>query len=178
MTIKIIFSILLASSFLAIYYQNKTIQTLENENKNLFKVNENLKIMDYTEYNRIYNNAKKAIADSIIFDKKDNEVMLCGMSKLDVFNFHKTGKVNTKYQSNYILFDIYNSRDYDVEYTTPTKNKVEYSSETNFINPPTENLIFIPKDTGFYYWTGNLIVRNQRTGRIQRWPFKDSLLVY
>lgn len=178
MSFRIVFFTLLAGSFLLILYQYKRIKSLENENTALLEMNEKLKIRDFDEYKKIYNEAKRAIVDSIIFDINDNEMLICNMSKLDVFNFHKTGKVNSKYQSCYKLFDMYNSNDFDVEYTPPSKNRIEYSRDHYFINPPTENLIFIPKDTGFYYWTGNLIVRNLRTGRVQRWPFVDSLLVY
>jgi hypothetical protein len=46
-------------------------------------------------------------------------------------------------------------------------DRVEYS-----------HLSFMPKDTGWYYWHGNISVKNFRTGAIRKYPFTDSFYVY
>lgn len=62
-------------------------------------------------------------------------------------------------------------------YSIPQKNKNENFGVIQIKNG--NRFTYIPKDTGWYYWKGNVITRNMRTGEFLReYPFIDSFYVY
>lgn len=160
--------------------ENKRIRELEKENRELKTKLEKLLVYKVDSILHEYVVAKKAIADSIVFDKPDERYnsMLCGWTRLFSYNLNKTARLHLKYKSNYIITDL-NSPEYEtLKYTRPSKQRKDYKFKENYIISKDEQISFIPNDTGYYYWTGQLVVKNPRTGKLTYYPIQDSIYVY
>ena len=153
----------------------KRIAELEKENKDIKEK------YNPEHLNSLYQSAKRNIIDSIVFDKDENDVQLCGFG--DVLYFQdvtatKSILLNSgKYQSNIRL--MYTNKEIEkkpfdsIYYSTPSKNRnslVKNKSNTNFT--------FSPKDSGWYYWNGKILIINPRTGQKTFFPITDSFYVY
>ncbi len=145
---------------------------LRNENDNL---RDSMRKKISMEYLEIFHNAKKAIADSIVFGitEQDLNTELCGWTQVVAYNFAHYAHINTQYNSNCGLIDWNVREGSKLKYTYPVK---EYNENAKLITQDRQ-MSFIPKEKGMYYWKGQLEVKNPRTGMITSYPIYDSIYV-
>lgn len=69
-----------------------------------------------------------------------------------------------------------------IRYSTPSKDKLNLKKYTNKIVNNSDRYIYnfnyTPMDTGYYYFDGEMITINHRTGRLNKIYFTDSFYVY
>lgn len=177
---RIIISFTFLFLFSACHNKNdlKRIDDLENENKiisdSLNKQNINLNLVEDT-----------------LLKMKEHPLTICSSDYTSYVAISKPNsqiiKLNYAYK-NKIYLASSNSSAYNflLEYSTPTKernfNKVT-SNTAKLGNKSSEYpvyyyLEFIPKEMGWYYWNGNILLRNDRTTEITKYPIIDSFYVY
>lgn len=154
----------------------KRIAELEKENKIIAD--------SLTKQNKII----KLVYDSLI-EKQANPLIICGFDfreKIVVSQpISRTIKINSRYQSKIFFFETLDGENV-LEYSNPTNKRIFDKPTTNFAkvgNNPLEVseysfIEFIPKDTGWYYWNGNIDLKNYRTGVVTKYPITDSFYVY
>jgi hypothetical protein len=154
----------------------KRIDELEKENK---MISDSL-----TKQNKII----KLVYDSLV-EKQANKIIGCQIvfaTKVAISQpISKSIKINSAYKSKVFFLETLFSSSV-LMYSIPSKERKfnqHASKRANIGSQPLEIpeyslLDFTPKDTGWYYWNGEINERNDRTGVVTKYPIIDSFYVY
>ena len=154
----------------------KRIDDLEKENK---IISDSL-----IQQNKII----KLVYDSLV-EKQANPLIICGIGFRERFVISQPKQsyipINSDYKSQ-VLFVENLFATYSLNYSIPTKErnfKKATSHNSPLCNKPLQEpdyftINFTPKDTGWYFWNGEINVRNDRTGMVTTYPIIDSFYVY
>ncbi|MCC6582708.1 MAG: hypothetical protein IT271_03305 [Chitinophagales bacterium] len=153
----------------------KKIAELEEENKIIAD--------SLTKQNKII----KLVYDSLI-EKQANEMVYCNIifyRHLAINNTNNSLRLNSTYNGKIYFAEIHSGSAYSnctLKYSLPSKER-KFNKESNLkgsINSEDDffNFSFMPKDTGWYYWNGNILLKNLRSGAVTSYPITDSFYVY
>lgn len=154
----------------------KRIDALEKENKMILD--------SLVKQNKII----KLVYDSLI-EKQANPLEICRIDFREQFVISQPKQsfisLNSQYKSK-VLFVESLFATYSLNYSIPSKerNFKKATSQTSpLCNKPLQepdyfNINFMPQDTGWYFWNGEINVRNDRTGIVTKYPITDSFYVY
>lgn len=128
----------------------------------------------------------KLVYDSLI-EKQANPLIVCGFyyNKVKVFNNANSDwiNLNSKYKTSVFFTELkYGFYNYIFRYAEPSKRRLfDRRCTLNLNSNNSDDYIsfeFTPKDTGWYYWNGEVSIRNDRTGMVANYPITDSFYVY
>ncbi|MFN8282470.1 MAG: hypothetical protein U0U67_04605 [Chitinophagales bacterium] len=156
----------------------KRIDALKKENK--------LILDSLSKQNKILNLVKDTL-----LKMKEHPFMICS----DIFKSYvaiskpnaQIIKLNYTYKNKIYLVESNSATDHFLlEYSIPTRERnfnKEMPNIAKFGSKPLEHsgfstLEFTPNEIGWYYWNGNILLRNERTAEITKYPIIDSFYVY
>ncbi len=127
------------------------------------------------------------IACDSLIKKEINSIHGCdgiSFSRFTVFNKDvQYLKIGSNYYGNIYLGELhYGYENHFFKYSNPTKERKTVSDYKNLAShdriDECSKFSFTPKDTGWYYWNGEMYLKNNRTGMVTTYPITDSFYVY
>lgn len=169
------YSILVALSICLVSCLGKSYDELLVEN-NLLKKQVEQEIFEVEKkYSVLHAILLKKIKDSLALNLygSNNDSIIFSWSDKSVYCEKKFARLNEIYNNkeSFYLIEPYS---YDtVVYSFPSLDPTKKEMKTTL----NKSFSFIPKSTGFFYWTGEFKIINKRIGKVNTYLLSDSILI-
>lgn len=170
---RIHFILIISSIILISCHSKEEFNALETQKIWLLESIDSLNKKSKFDYEISNKFAKKEIIDSIF---SNNSLTSCSViKKYHQLNINNIAKRNDKYESKFQIYEEVKKDIIGLKYSYPTKIKSNLNKVNQFSY--NTNIEFTPTSSGVYYWSGVVIIRNERTGKKTEFPILDSIYV-